>query len=129
MQVDYTRPTSKTFSQAVEAVKDAARLHGFTVGFVHELSENWAKKGIEREPVSIVEVCSAEHASRVLDEDILIGLMLPCPVMVYEQDGDVLISTMRPTLLREFFPDAEIDDLAREVEAKVFAIVDAAAGE
>lgn len=128
MQIDFTRPTAKTYAQAVQAVQDAAMLHGFSVGFVHDLGEAWAKKGIEREPVSIVEICNAGYASQVLDEDILIGLFLPCPIMVYEQDGDVLISTMRPTLMRQFFPDAEIEDVAAQVEAKVFAIVDDAAG-
>jgi uncharacterized protein (DUF302 family) len=128
MQIDYTRPTTKSYAQAIEAVKDAAVLHGFSVGFVHDLGAKWAQQGIEREPVSIVEICNAGYASQVLDEDILIGLMLPCPVMVYAQDGDVLISTMRPTLIREFFPNAEIDDVAATVECKVFAIVDEAAG-
>jgi uncharacterized protein (DUF302 family) len=128
MQIDYTVPTDKTYEQAVQAVQDAAELHSFRVGFVHDLGEAFAEKGIEREPISIVELCNARYASQILDEDINIGLMLPCPVMVYVQDGDVLIATMRPTLLRTMFPEAEIDDLAAEVEAKIFAIVQDAAG-
>ena len=47
--------------------------------------------------------------------------------MVYEQDGDVLISTMRPTLMDTLFPDAEITLVAREVEEKIFRIVEDAA--
>jgi uncharacterized protein (DUF302 family) len=128
MQIDYTIPTDKTYSQAIEAVKDAAVAHSFSVGFVHDLGEALAARGIEREPLSIVELCNATYASQVLAEDVLIGLMLPCPVMVYEQDGDVLISTMRPTLIGEFFPDAEIDDVAAKVEETIFEIVRDAAG-
>jgi len=128
MQIDHTAVTSKSFQEAVQAVKDAAAAHSFRVSFVHDVAETLAERGFEREPLSIVEVCNAKYASEILDEDVLIGLMLPCPVMVYEQDGDVLISTMRPTLLARFFPDAEIEDVAAEVEAKIFAIVDDAAG-
>lgn len=127
MQVDFTVPTDKTYAQAIEAVKAAAATHSFRVSFVHDLSQTLAERGFEREPLSIIEMCNAKFASEVLAQDVLIGLMLPCPVMVYEQDGVVLISTMRPTLIGDFFPDAEIEDVAAEVEAKIKAIVEEAA--
>ena len=127
MQVDFTVATDKTYAEAIEAVKAAAAVHSFRVSFVHDLSGTLAERGFEREPLSIIEMCNAKFASEVLDEEVLIGLMLPCPVMVYEQDGDVLISTMRPTLLGDFFPEAEIADVAAEVEEKIIAIVEEAA--
>jgi uncharacterized protein (DUF302 family) len=128
MQIDFTRPTDKTYTEAIQAVIDAAKLHNFRVSFVHDIAKTLEERGFEREPLTIVEMCNAKYASEVLAEDVLIGLMLPCPVMVYEQDGDVLISTMRPTLMDTFFPDAEITHIAQEVEARIFAIVDEAAG-
>jgi uncharacterized protein (DUF302 family) len=128
MQIDFTLPTDKSYTEAVQAVVDAAAVHGFRVQFVHDVAETLAEKGFDREPVTIVEMCNAKYASQVLAEDILIGLMLPCPVMVYEKDGAVLISTMRPTLMGNFFPDADIGGVAAEVEARIFSIVEAAAG-
>jgi uncharacterized protein (DUF302 family) len=128
MQIDYTVPTEKSYDEAVAAVEAAASLHNFRVTFVHDVAQTLRERGFEREPLCIVEICNAKYASEVLAEDVLIGLMLPCPVMVYEQDGDVLISTMRPTLISGFFPEAEVEDVAAEVEAKIFRIVDEAAG-
>ena len=128
MQIDITYPTDKSFVAAVQAVVDAATENGFKVQFVHDVAATLAEKGFEREPLTIVEVCNAMYASQVLEEDVLIGLMLPCPVMVYEQDGDVLISAMRPTLMTGMFPDAEIEDVATEVEDKITTIVLQAAG-
>jgi uncharacterized protein (DUF302 family) len=128
MPIDFTVPTDKTYAEAIEAVRQAAATHGFRVSFVHDVAETLRERGFTREPLSIVEMCNAKYASQVLDEDVLIGLMLPCPVMVYEQDGDVLISTMRPTLIGTLFPDAEIADVAAEVEAKLVAVVEEAAG-
>ncbi|HEY5540383.1 MAG TPA: DUF302 domain-containing protein, partial [Coriobacteriia bacterium] len=90
MQIDFTLPTDKTYAEAVQAVVDAATAHSFRVQFVHDVAETLAERGFEREPLTIVEVCNAKYANEVLAEDVLIGLMLPCPVMVYEQDGDVL---------------------------------------
>ena len=128
MQIDFTRPTDKSYTEAVQAVVDAAAVHGFRVLFVHDVAETLAEKGFDCEPVTIVEMCNAKYASQMLAEDVLIGLMLPCPVMVHENDGAVLISTMRPTLMGSFFPDADIGGVAADVEAKIFSIVEAAAG-
>ncbi len=128
MQIDYTVKSDKPYLQAVKAVTDSAAAHGYRVQFVHDVAQTLAEKGFEREPVTIVEMCNARHASEVLARDIKIGLMLPCPVMVYEQAGEVWISTMRPSLLGSFFPEAHLEAIAAEVEAQIIAIVDEAAG-
>jgi len=127
MELDYTVSTSKTYDEAVRAVTESAAAHGFRVQFVHDVTATLAEKGFDREPVTIIEICNARYASQVLASDVKIGLMLPCPVMVYEQAGEVFISTMRPSLIGGFFPDAEIDDVAAEVEAAILQIIDEAA--
>jgi uncharacterized protein (DUF302 family) len=127
MQLDYTVPTTKPFADAVEAVAAAALAHGFSVPFINPLSETLASKGFEREPVTIIEMCNARHASAVLEQDVKIGLMFPCPVMVYAEHGEVFITTMRPSLIGSFYPQADIGGIAAEVELAIFAIVDEAA--
>jgi len=126
-RIDYTVPTNREYDAAVQAVQAAAGAHGYRVQFVHDVAATLAEKGFDREPLTIIEMCNAKHASQVLAADITIGLMLPCPVMVYEQNGDVFISTMRPSLIGAFFPDAGIDGVAAEVEVQIKAIVDEAA--
>jgi uncharacterized protein (DUF302 family) len=128
MQLDYTVSTTKTYDEAVSSVTERTAAHGFKVQFVHDVAATLAEKGFEREPVTIIEVCSARYASQVLARDVKIGLMLPCPVMVYEKDGGVFISTMRPSLIGGFFPEAGIDEVAAEVETALLAIIDEAAG-
>lgn len=83
-----------------------------------------AEKGFPREPLKIIEICNAKYASQVLDKDIRISLMLPCPISVYVQGGKTNISTMLPTAITEFFPGAGIDNLASEVEQVVLRIVE-----
>lgn len=127
MQIDYTVVTTKSFDEAVAAVTDAAAANGFRVQFVHDVAATLAEKGFDREPVTIVEMCNAKYAAETLARDIKIGLMLPCPVMVYSEDGAVFISAMRPSLISTFFPAAQLEEIAAEVERKIVAIVDAAA--
>jgi len=127
MELDYTVPTAKSFDDAVAAVIDLTAAHGFRVQFVHDVQETLAEKGFARDPLTIVEMCNAKFASQVLAADPKIGLMLPCPIMVYVEEGQTLISTMRPTLIGGFFPDAGIADTASEVERVLFKIIDEAA--
>jgi hypothetical protein len=47
--------------------------------------------------------------------------------MVYVQDERVFITTMRPTLIRDFFPHADIEEVAREVEDVLVGIMSKAA--
>jgi uncharacterized protein (DUF302 family) len=127
MKLDYTVPTAKSHAEAVAAVIELTAAHGFRVQFVHDVQETLAEKGFARDPLTIVEMCNAKFASEVLAADPKIGLMLPCPIMVYVEDGRTLISTMRPTLIGGFFPEAGIADTAAEVEQVLFAVVDEAA--
>jgi uncharacterized protein (DUF302 family) len=127
MGLDYTVSTRRGHNEAVEAVRAATEAHGFKVQFVHDVAATLAEKGFVREPVTIVEVCNAKYASQVLARDVKIGLMLPCPIMVYVQAGEVFIATMRPSLIGTFFPEAEIDAVASEVETALVAIIDEAA--
>ena len=108
MQLDYTVATGKDFDQAVEAVARETADAGFRVLFVHDVAATLAEKGFQRERVSIVEMCNAKYASQVLAADVKIGLMLPCPIMVYAEQGQVFITTMRPSLIKDFFPNADI---------------------
>lgn len=127
MQADYTVTTEKSFDEAVDAVKRATDKAGFKVQFVHDVAATLAEKGFARERVTIVEICNAKYASRVLAVNIKIGLMLPCPIMVYVEDGSVFISTILPTLMGSIFPKDDIDDVAAEVEAVLVNVIDEAA--
>jgi uncharacterized protein (DUF302 family)/predicted Fe-Mo cluster-binding NifX family protein len=129
VELDYTVTTRKTYAEAVRAVIERTEAHGFRVQFVHDVTATLAEKGFDREPVTIVEICNARYASQVLERDVKIGLMLPCPIMVYEQDGRVSISTMRPSLIGDFFPEAGIGEVAAEVEGVLVEVIDEAAAQ
>jgi uncharacterized protein (DUF302 family) len=129
MQLDYTVPTSQGFDAAVETVQRLIKDAGFRVLFVHDVAATLAEKGFHRERVSIIEMCNAKYASAVLAADVKIGLMLPCPIMVYAEHGTNFITTMRPTLIGGFFPNADIGPVAQQVEDVLVEILDKAAAE
>ena len=125
-QFDYTVETAKTVEEAVEAVVALSKENGFGVLHIHDVQATLAAKGFFREPMKIIEICNAKFASEVLEKDIKVSLMLPCPVSVYVQTGKTYISTLRPRTMGGFYPEAGIEAIAGEVDRIVVRIVDAA---
>jgi uncharacterized protein (DUF302 family) len=127
MELDYTVASKKSFADTVDAVVKETAGAGFRVLAVHDIAGTLAEKGFLREPVTIVEVCSAKYSSQVLAADVRIGLLLPCPLMVYAEQGQVFVTTMRPSAIKDFFPEADIAAVARIVEDILVDIMDKAA--
>ncbi len=123
---DYTVETKKSFDQAVTAVESKTQEKGFRVLHTHDVQATLAEKGFQREPLKIVEVCNSKYASQVLEKDIKIALMLPCPISVYTQNGKTYISALRPKVMKDFYPQAQIDQIAEQVDQIIVSIVDEA---
>ena len=118
--------TQRSFDDAVAAIEKKSAEKGFRVLHTHDVAATLREKGFAREPLKIIEICNAKYASQVLDKDVKLALMLPCPISVYIQDGKTYISTLLPTSIVEFFPQAGIEKTAAEVEKAVLGIVDEA---
>lgn len=124
MNFDYTVTTKKSFDEAVTSVERETRTAGFRVLHIHDVTATLAEKEFEIEPFKIIEVCNAKSAYTVLKADIKIGLCLPCKINVYVKDGKTYISGMRPIILSQFFPQANLGNLPMEVDAIIRQIID-----
>ena len=121
-----TFSTNKSFDEAVAAVQKKTAEKGFQVLYTHDIAATLAEKGFTREPLKIIEVCNANYASQVLDKDVKVALMMPCPISVYVQRGKTQISTMLPTSIVGFFPKAAIKKTAVEMEKGILGIIEEA---
>ena len=124
MDFDYTTTTDKSFDEAVTSVEKETKNAGFKVLHIHDVTATLKEKGFEIEPFKIIEVCNAKSAYAVLQADIKIGLCLPCKINVYLKDGKTYISGMRPIILPQFFPQANLGNLPVEVDEIIRGIVD-----
>ncbi len=122
----YTVHSSKSFDAAVNAVEQKTSEKGFRVLHTHDVAGTLAEKGFAREPLKIVEICNARYANEALSKDVSVVLMLPCPIAVYTKEGKTFISTMKPSVLADFYPEAGIEAIAAQVEKAVLQIVDEA---
>ena len=121
---DYTVETTKSMDEAVAAIEAKAQEKGFRVLHIHDVKATLAAKGFEIEPMKIVEICNAGFASQVLAKDKKISLMLPCPISVFVEAGKTYISALKPRVIADYYPDANVESIAAEVERIVLDLVD-----
>ena len=121
---EHTVTTEKSFDETVAAIEKKTGEEGFRVLHTHDVAATLAEKGFKRQPLKIIEICNAKYANQVLEKDVKISLMLPCPISVYLEGGKTHISTLLPSSIADFFPRAGIEGLASEVEGVVLKIVE-----
>lgn len=123
MDFDYTQPTSKNFDSAVKTVEEEIAKAGMRVLHIHDVQKTLTEKGFERDSFKIVEFCNAKYANDFLNADIKIGLCMPCKINVYVKDGQTFISGMRPIVLSQFFPNADLGNSPQEIDQKIQDII------
>lgn len=124
MDFDYTVNTEKSFNEAVDVVEQETKSAGFRVLYIHDVAATLKEKDFTIEPFKIIEICNAKSAYAVLQADVKIGLCLPCKINVYQKSGKTYISGMRPVILSQFFPKANLGNLPIEVDTIIRGIID-----
>lgn len=120
--------SKKNISQVCEDLQEAVTKRKFGVVGVHDMKETMAKKGVAFGPeCRIYEVCHPGHAQKVLGENIEISSALPCRIAIYENEGQVVLSTLKPSMMLEMFGANDLASVAEEVEAVLVGSMEEAA--
>lgn len=125
MEIGYKKKTSLKFEEAVEKTKQALAGEGFGVISEINVRETFLKK-LEKDfgEYVILGACHPKSAWEVLSTDKEMGLLLPCNVVVYESENDVVVSTVLPTVALSVANHEELVGLAQEIEVKLKKVVD-----
>ena len=121
----YIIETDKTFSQAAVDLEKAILQYAFGVMHIHDLGATLRSKGITfDEECKIFEVCNPAQAAKVLSADMRLNMALPCRISVYTEHGQTKIGLIKPVqMLAALSADAELAQVAKEVEEKTIQIV------
>ena len=78
MNIEYMAESDKTFDAVVSEIERLAVEKSFRVLHVHDVQATLAEKGLQREPLKIIEICKGRFAYEALRKDINVSLFMPC---------------------------------------------------
>lgn len=108
------------FEVALGKVKEAFKQEGF--GTLTEIDVRATlKEKIDRdmEPYVILGTCNPDLASRALDVERSIGLLLPCNVVVTEREGKTIVEALDPQVMVSVPEIDEIKPIADEAGERI----------
>jgi uncharacterized protein (DUF302 family) len=114
------------YEQAMERVTTALKKEGF--GVLTEIDvQATLKKKLETDfrKYAILGACNPPLAHRALSTHLEIGLLLPCNVIVYEDNGGSVVSIVDPISMLGVVKDPELKPVADEARARLERVAQA----
>lgn len=129
MQLKYgfRRTVDATFDEAIERTREALKKEGFGILSEIRLDEKLKEKlGVDSRRYVILGACNPPLAYRTLQEDINIGLLLPCNVIVYEADdkNKSVVAAVDALEMMSVVGNPAIHQVATEVHARLQKVIE-----
>jgi uncharacterized protein (DUF302 family) len=113
------------YEQAVERVVAVLKEEGFGVLTEIDVKATLKKKlGADFRKYVILGACNPPLAHRALSTTLDVGLLLPCNVVVYEQDGGSVVSILDPLSMLGVVENPELDPVAQEARTRLQRVIE-----
>ena len=125
-----TATTELPFADAVARVREELTREGFGVLTEIDVQATLEQKlGVDREPYLILGACNPPLAHRALEAEPELGALLPCNVIVYQEQGQTRIAAVDAEQMLSIVGNDELASTAGEVRRRLEAVVELAAGD
>lgn len=116
-----------SYESAIQRVTEELAKEGFGILTEIDVKATLKKKlDLDKRPYIILGACNPVLANQALTAEPDIGLLLPCNVVVREEeDNSVTVAFMDPTAVLKLVDQPGIEELASEVKAKLERVRDA----
>lgn len=124
----FRKTVQGTVDEAETRVRAALKDEGFGVLTEIDIRAAFRERlGVDFRPYRILGACNPPLAHRALTEEVDIGLLLPCNVVVYEGDeaGTAVVAALDPVLQLGVAGRDDLGPLADEVKARLERVIDA----
>jgi len=121
----YSKKSGLNFEKTVTQTKEALQKEGF--GIITEINmKNTLQKKIDAhiDDYIILGACHPSSAYKAIMAEQEIGLMLPCNVIVYHQEGETHVSAILPKKAMEMIQNPALMEVAEQIETKLKSAID-----
>lgn len=110
-----------TYEEALARIPEALKAEGFGVLTEIDVAATLkAKIDVDFRKYKILGACNPPIAHRALSTDLMVGLMMPCNVVVYEgDDKKAVVMAVDPTLTVAASGSPELGALADDIKARL----------
>ena len=124
----YKKSVPLGYSDTIVKVKEELKKEGFGVLTEIDVKKTLKEKiNVDFDDYVIMGACNPKFAYEALTAERDIGVLLPCNVTVFTQDGKTYVSTILPTVQLGKVGNPELMPIAKQVEDKLKRMVDATA--
>ncbi len=116
----FSRVLPISYEEAILQVREALKAEGFGVLTEIDVQKTLKDKLDQDFPKYIIlGACNPPLAYQVLQAEPEIGVFLPCNVLVYEEGGKTVVSSMNPEAVLEMVKNEKVRQLADQVRRKL----------
>ena len=121
----YLRTVALTFDDAVAQAEAALKTEGFGVLCQIDIQAKLKEKlGVDFPRYVILGACNPPLAHHALQEEINLGLLLPCNVIVYQQGEQVQVGAVDAVKMLSIVGNPGMEPMARQVNEKLHRAID-----
>jgi uncharacterized protein (DUF302 family) len=120
----FRRELDIPFEEAVRLTREALATEGFGVLCEIDIKEKLKEKlGIDFRKYVILGACNPPLAFEALQEEIDLGLLLPCNVVVYEQNSKAVVGAIDAAKMMSVVGNEKLSETAQQVNEKLRRVI------
>lgn len=121
------RTTDEPMDEVEARVRDALAKEGFGILSEIDVQATLKKKlDVDRPAYKILGACNPGFANEALKAAPDLGVLLPCNVCLYEENGTTVVSAMKPTAALGLVDHPKVSEIGHEVEKRIWRALERA---
>jgi uncharacterized protein (DUF302 family) len=113
------------FEETIEKVTEELEDQGFGVLTDIDVQKTLKEKlGEDYRKYRILGACNPEFAHEAMEKETAVGALLPCNVIVYEDQGKVFVEAIDPETIVSATGNEELEEISSEVKPRLEKIIE-----
>jgi uncharacterized protein (DUF302 family) len=122
----YYKTVDMSYQEAIDKVTEVLKKEGFGILTEIDVKATLKKKlDVDFRPYKILGACNPPYAHKALVAEEQIGLMLPCNVVVYEnENGETVVAAIDPIASMQAVNNPNLGDIAVAIREKMQSVIE-----